>query len=457
VLISAYQDPVNNKLSTHSLLFSGRIPNTLEGWLEWQSSIHPQEIDLGLDRVSRVLSNLGLKNPSFAVILIAGTNGKGSSVSMLESIAIQADITVGCFTSPHIQHYGERIRISGIDSHEEILCQAFKEVSLAQKNISLTYFEYSFLAAMCVFSHHQVTLGVFEVGLGGRLDAVNALDADVALVTTVDFDHQDWLGDTLEDIGYEKSGIFRPEKDAIYADSSPPDSIRQQATKRNASLFLWEEDYCVAVSNDSWEWKFGHRTLSHLAFPALKGEVQIKNAAAVLMVIHRLCQKFPQFSPMQESSKINAGLQSLTLRGRFQQVTTRGLTVILDVAHNPQAAKLLARDLLKQERVKGKTLALFGIMEDKSIENVIIPLLDCIDFWYTITFIEESRAISSHQLAEKIRKTGNASVVSFDTLIAAWNQVLQQYQELGVSRVVVFGSFLSVSGMLSILEKQNHG
>ena len=421
---------------------------TLTVWLQRLESMHPKAIDMGLDRVASVANRLGLKF-SCPVITVGGTNGKGSTCAMLESILLQGGYKVGLYTSPHLLHFNERARISGDIVSDTVLCQAFEQIEAARQTVSLTYFEFTTLAILLLFVQADLDAVILEVGLGGRLDAVNIIDADVAIVTSVDLDHQDYLGDTREEIGFEKAGIYRAGRLAICSDPSPPASLVDHATKIGADLWLFGRDF--NYSGDKQQWNYGGRTArrNSLAYPSLRGANQLLNASAALAALEGLRDRLPL-----GAQEIRSGLVMVELPGRFQVLPGRP-QVILDVAHNPHAAATLAQNLDNMGFFPF-TYAIVGAMSDKDIPGVIAHLKDKIDHWY-LTALPLPRAADTAHLAhcleqagvhESTDKNSECSIRHFLTPEAAFTEAKARATEN--DRIVVFGSFLTVAGVMSL-------
>ncbi len=408
---------------------------TLDAWLAWQETLHPSAIELGLERPGKVLAAMGLTTPAYAVISVAGTNGKGSSVAMLESILLAAGYRVGCYTSPHLLRYNERVRIDGKPVDDTLLCEAFERIDQARGETSLTYFEFGTLAAIDIFARAGLDVAVLEVGMGGRLDAVNLLDADVALVTAIDVDHAAWLGDDREAIGREKAGIFRSRRPAVCSDPTPPLSLLHYATELETELFSLEKQFSYAVNHDSWRWQGPADTLDDLPLPALCGRFQLQNAAGVLMVLELLAERLP-VSP----ESLHHGLQTVSLPGRFQ-ILPGGVPTIVDVAHNPQSARALAANL-KATPVPGQTHAVVGMLADKDIPAVLQPMLEVIDLWYPAT-LNVFRGADAAMLIKMLAEQGLC-------LAQGYRSVSEALVSAGAGiqpgdRIVVFGSFYTVA------------
>ena len=421
---------------------------SLNDWLLRLEGMHPKAIDMGLDRVAAVAQILGLKF-SCPVITVGGTNGKGSTCAMLESILQQGGYRVGLYTSPHLIHFNERARINGEIASDEVLCAAFEKVDAARRDISLTYFEFSTLAILLLFVEAGLDVVILEVGLGGRLDAVNIIDADVAIVTSVDLDHQDYLGDTREAIGFEKAGIYRAGRAAICSDPAPPASLIDHATNIGADLWLFGRDF--NYSGDRQQWNYGGRSLrrNSLAYPSLRGANQLLNASAALAALEALRDRLPL-----GAQEVRNGLVMVELPGRFQVLPGRP-QVILDVAHNPHAAATLAQNLDNMGFFPF-TYAIFGAMSDKDVLGVISHLKDKIDHWY-LTELPLDRAADTGHLADCLRQAGvqESTAKGAECTIRHFLNPQEAFIEAkGIAsendRIVVFGSFLTVAGVMAL-------
>jgi dihydrofolate synthase/folylpolyglutamate synthase len=420
---------------------------------------HPRQIDLGLERVAAVAANLTLDLSGTAVITVGGTNGKGSCVAFLEAILLAQGYRVGTYTSPHLMRYNERVCIGGEPVDDAQLCAAFSAIEAALRGISLTYFEFGTLAALWLLQRATLDVIVLEVGLGGRLDAVNIIDADVAVLTTIDLDHQDWLGNDRETIGREKAGIFRAATPAICVDPQPPQTVSAYAQQIGALWYAVGSAFTFQAQTDSWDWSSSgllrNAKYSALPLPALP----LPSAAAAIAALHCL--------PLQLTEQaIRAGLRVATLPGRFQQLQWRGIEIILDVAHNPQAARWLAlrlRQLSLQKvplqteagSLQGtqprRTHAVLAIMADKDVDGVIAPLQEFIDHWFIGDLTGNARALGAAELGAKIGAHSAASVTRKASLTQAFNAAVQQAQT--GERIIVFGSFFTVAAVLTELQK----
>ncbi len=412
-------------------------------WLEWQEELHFTAIELGLDRCTAVAENMGLLDPDFTVISVAGTNGKGSSVTMMEAILGNSGYKTGCYTSPHLIRYNERIKLDGVEVSDEMLCESFSRIDHARGDISLTYFEFGTLAALDIFHQANVDVALLEVGLGGRLDAVNCLDADVALVTSVDLDHMQWLGPDRETIGREKAGIFRGDKPAICSDPHPPETVLQYAEEIGATLYIPGRDFNYQLSEDNWSWQWGSVIYENLPRPDQYNSCQIQNAAGVLMVLNTLTSKLPI-----KAGAIEKGLENFSLTGRFQMLT-KGTQIILDVAHNNQSAKMLVHNL-KQFPNSGKTHIIIGMLKDKDRNSILGELIEIADYWHTVT-ISNPRGTDSETIKNELLDLGVTVPISESDTVA--NTFLKLQKETGMhDRIVVTGSFLSVGDAIKYLK-----
>ena len=415
----------------------------LAGWLAFLESRQSETvINLGLDRVLAVKQALDLQ---FAcpVIMVAGTNGKGSTCAMLESMLLQAGYRVGLYIKPHFLDFNERARIKGEIATDAMLVESFAAVERARGEVFLSYFEFTTLAIMHLLAHANPDVVILEVGLGGRLDAVNVIDADVAIVTSVDIDHTEYLGDTREAIGLEKAGIFRTGKVAICSDPQAPQSLIDHANRIGADLWLFGRDF--NYSGDKQQWSYGGRGQRRhsLAYPSLRGANQLLNASAALAALEVLRQQLPV-----GAQEVRNGLVMVELPGRFQVLPGRP-TVILDVAHNPHAAATLAQNLGNMGFYR-YTYAVFGAMQDKDIAGVVAPLKDLVDDWYVAT-LPSPRAANSENLAQVLQQAGvnglDHAIHTFVDPKQAFTAASERANE--DDRIVVFGSFLTVAAVLA--------
>ena len=413
----------------------------LNDWIGYIESIHPSTIDLTLERIKIVIERLNL-DISFPILTIGGTNGKGSTCSILESIYKEAGYKVACYTSPHFLHFNERIKIQAVAVSDELICEAFSRIESAREGVTLTYFEYGTIAAMIIFSEAHVDVAILEVGLGGRLDAVNVFDADCAIVTTVDLDHMDYLGHTREAIGFEKAGIYRTEKTAIFGDFDPPQSLIKHAEVIHADLKIIGKDFGYEVHHDSFDFLIDSSFVMNLPLPKLQGDFQLANATNALMALKAMEDKLP----LTEIS-IQKGITLTLLPGRFQEVKTMP-SLIFDVAHNPQAARSLSHNL-KTHVVLGKTIAVFSILKDKDIFGVIQVLNLDIDAWF-IAEIQNERAASIETISNAIQKINpSAHIEAFKDIQEAYQFASKEVTRN--DRIIVFGSFFTVADIMKII------
>ena len=413
----------------------------LNDWLTYIEALHPKDIEMGLGRVAEVKQRLNL-SIAFPIITVAGTNGKGSTCAMLERIYHAAGYRVGTYSSPHFLRYSERVRVACQEISDNDLIAAFRAVEAARQTTQLTYFEYGTLAAMWHFSQAKLDVVILEVGLGGRLDAVNVFEPDCAIVTSVDLDHMEFLGSTRESIALEKAGIFRAGTPAICGEDQPPQTLITYAQKIAADLRLIQHDFGFERELEAWTYRGQHKHLEHLPMPALKGDFQLENASCVLTAIEALQARLPV-----DVKAIHDGLSTVTLRGRFQTVAQRP-EVILDVAHNPHAAKSLATNL-KQSAAQGKTLAVFAMLADKDIAGVIQALSECIDVWY-VAEIHHARASSARAVVAMIlEQLPQAKIQTFETVTGAYHQACIDAGEN--DRIIALGSFFTVAEVMRAL------
>ncbi len=420
--------------------------NTLDQWLHWQETLNPKKIDMTLERVQHVLAVMQLSSLPYIVITVAGTNGKGSCVALLSAMLRAGGYRVGAYTSPHILRYNERVVIDGEAADDETLCQSFDRIDNARGNTPLTYFEFGTLAAMDIFAQSNIDVALLEVGLGGRLDATNAVDADAALIASIGIDHVSWLGDNRELIGFEKAGIFRAGRPAICGDVNPPQSVRRVAEDLGADWWGANEQFGYRKENGCWSWWSANKQRSALPYPALRGEVQVANAAAVIAVLESMSERLPL-----SQSDIRAGLQSVVLAARFQVVPgplANPVTRIYDVAHNVAAANELS-NRLQHLPSEGKTFALTSLFADKDISGVVSPLIDKVDSWHIFT-LDAERAASLDQLSTALLESGAKQFDSHDSPADAWQAVLAKTK--AGDRIVIFGSFYTVAAIMSLDE-----
>ncbi len=416
------------------------MPDTLAGWLSYLEGLHPKTIDLGLERVAAVKSRLGLE-PAFPLVTVGGTNGKGSTCAFLEAILASAGYRVGLYTSPHLLRYNERVRVAGREADDGALCRAFAAVEAARGETALTYFEFGTLAAMWHFMRQDVDVAVLEVGLGGRLDAVNVFDPDCAVVTGVAIDHTDYLGDDRESIGFEKAGIYRANRPAICADPEPPASLVRHAEAIGAKLWRIGREFSCQSGGGTWDYASLAARRKSLPRPALAGAFQLNNAAAALAALDALAKGLPV-----GEEAIAEGLRAARVAGRFQLLPGKP-PCIVDVAHNPQSATALA-DNLGRERGAGRTLAVFAMLGDKDVAGVAAALKGEVDHWL-VAGLDVPRGASAEALAEALTKTGTRAPVELCGSVAeAYRRACELAGE--GDRIAAFGSFYTAAAVLAL-------
>jgi dihydrofolate synthase/folylpolyglutamate synthase len=415
-------------------------PQSLADWLAHLERIHPSVIDLGLERVSAVRDRLDMA-PGFPIITVGGTNGKGSVCAMLEAILSNAGYSVGLYGSPHLLRYNERVRVARHEVDDAALTRAFSRVERARAPDSLTYFEFGTLAAMDIFIRENVDVAVLEVGLGGRLDAVNVFDADCTVVTTVDFDHMDYLGPDRESIGREKAGIFRSQVPAVCGDEEPPSTLTGHAASIGAPLVLRGRDYGYNAGRGDWQYWSLQGKRSALPYPALRGTYQLANAATALAALEQLKDRLPV-----DMGAIRRGLADVDLPGRFQVMPGRPL-VILDVGHNPHAARGLS-DSLRALPAGGRLIAVFAMLKDKDIAGVALPLKDLVDEWL-VAGLPGPRGADVDRIEQALVSIGvRAPIARFDSPADAYKRAIRSAGQN--DKILVFGSFFTVGAVVQV-------
>jgi dihydrofolate synthase / folylpolyglutamate synthase len=420
------------------------MSRSLEEWLEYQQTVHPHEIDLGLERCRTVAARLDLLTPACLIISIAGTNGKGSSAALLDAILCAAGYRCGRFTSPHLVRYNERIRINGAEVDAASLCAAFERIEAARPPQSLTYFEYSTLAALDIFRQAALDIAILEVGLGGRLDAVNIMDADIALITAIDIDHVEWLGHSREQIAREKAGILRPKRPAVCADIDPPASLLAYAATHDVALICAGRDFDYHAHSTCWDWHGVYQHYSALPLPALAGVHQHRNASGVLAVCDLLQQQYNLHIP---ATALATGLQHLELSGRWQRLVAP-FEVFADVAHNPLGAQAVAANLAAL-RPLDNTHALIGMMKDKDVRRTLEILKPHINTWHLCP-LPTLRSASVDYLATALRSIGVDSYHIYPDVPHAYQHLLSTLDQN--HRLVVLGSFFTVAAVVSLAQ-----
>lgn len=435
--------------------------SSLESWLEYISSVHPREIELGLGRTQRVAASLVLGKPAPLVVTVAGTNGKGSCVATMEAVLQQAGFKTGCYTSPHIHVFNERIRINAVNVSDESLIAAFEAIDEARNNETLSYFEFATLAGLYLFRQNEVDVALLEVGLGGRLDAVNIIDADIAVISSISIDHTDWLGNDIETIAAEKAGIMRPNIPTVFGGEKPPNAIRKRAKELGSPLLVSGDDFHVEedVLNSSWRWSGQGREVgqekagSLVTWPDLPiGSLMLSNVAAALQALKLL--------PINlEIEHVAAALGSLGLAGRFdkRRDLSSGRRVIFDVAHNPGAMQQLA---IRLQRYKARNLGagriavVLAVMADKDVAGMITALEYCVDIWY-IAQVDQARSMAVCEVAQTLKDVGvtadQGRILQFDSVELAYRAACDQTD--AEDTVLVTGSFFTVAAVHGLSEQ----
>ena len=414
---------------------------TLEEWIDWQCKLHPTNMDFNLSRVIEVAKKLKIDQPIPKVITVAGTNGKGSTVSILESILYESDYKVGSYTSPHLLSFNERIKIDKVPVKTDSICDAFESIEEIRGNITLTYFEFSTLAALIIFSKSNLDVIILEVGLGGRLDAVNIINPDISIITNIGLDHTDILGDDIEQIAYEKAGVMRKNKSTVIGYKNVHNSILAEGENINSKISKIDEHYHAEVrDDDSWVFKNSDGIKINCEHPGIKGDIQIKNAAAAIQAIH-LCDGLEL-----NEKKVLIGLKNAKIIGRFQIFETKP-TVILDVAHNPQSIDIL-KDNLKKYFPNKKFHAVFGVLKDKDVDEILIKLKGVFDSWH-ISESTNERALRITELKDKKFFTLEKPSI-YGNINKAFDGAIENIKKED-EIIVVFGSSYTVAPILSKL------
>jgi dihydrofolate synthase/folylpolyglutamate synthase len=427
----------------------------LNAWLDYIMSLHPTEIELGLDRVAKVATNLALSKPAPLVVLVAGTNGKGSCVACIEAILQETGLKTASYTSPHLHQYNERIRVESEMVTDEHLCKAFTEVEQSRQGTTLSYFEFGTLAALWLIQRSDVDVAILEVGLGGRLDAVNIVDPDVSVITSIAIEHSAWLGNSVEEIGREKAGILRRNIPAVYGDKAPPGSIVKIASELNTRLYIQDIDFDYVLNGPSsnWSWRgisVNNENLEYRNLPV--PTIDLRNASTALQAIAQLPVEVFSQSVVRAFAKVQ-------LAGRFELCRDQntGIQVILDVAHNPAAATFLARKLKANNhsaKAKRRIIAVIAVMADKDVDGMYQALESSVDFWY-IAEVEETRCMPVAELGNRLRNCNQAlSIKEFEQVSNAY-QVACNEAETG-DIVLVIGSFYTVGIVRNLTDASSH-
>ncbi len=426
--------------------------SSLESWLQYISSVHPREIELGLGRTQRVATRLGITKPAALVVTVGGTNGKGSCVATMEAVLQQAGYKTGCYTSPHINVFNERIRIDGRNVDDASLIAALEVIDEARGDESLSYFEFATLAGLYLFRQSAVDVALLEVGLGGRLDAVNIVDADVAIISSIAVDHTDWLGHDIETIAAEKAGILRAHAPAIFGWECPPNAIIERARQLNTALLVFGRDFQAQGSDSTWCWTGQDRQGEALSWPDLPVPgLMLSNVASALQALNLLPLDLDQVA-------VKAALGGLALAGRFEirRDLQTGRTLIFDVAHNPAAMTQLALGLKRykaRNKGAGRVAAVFAVMADKDVMGMLTALEYCVDIWY-IAQVDLARCMAAHEVAQTLKDVGigaeNRQILQFDSVESAYRAACDATES--DDTVLVTGSFYTVAAAHGLSE-----
>lgn len=423
--------------------------DSLDDWLARLERLDPHRIELGLERVGRVARTMGVERLPCTVVTVAGTNGKGSTVALLEAIYTAAGYRVGAYTSPHLVCYNERVRIAGRDVPDGALCEAFERVEAARGATELTYFEFGTLAALDLFARAGLDIALLEVGLGGRLDAVNVVDSDIAVITAVAVDHAAWLGRDREEIGAEKAGVLRCGRPAVCSDPAPPRSLLETAARLSCDLSLPGRDFfadtAAAGTTGAWNWEGGGRRYRDLPAPGLPGGHQYQNAAGALMVVERLRSGLPV-----SETALRRATSGVRLPGRCQLIPGH-IPCVLDVAHNKESAERLA-EYLEGTRVTGRTRAVVAVLEDKDVEAMVAALAGVVDDWYIAAPATRRAAPAERVRAAVVAQGAEDCAITVRAEVVAAYHAARSGAQAG-DRVVVFGSFYTVGDTLRVLQR----
>ena len=417
-------------------------PSNLQEWLDWQQTLHPQNIDFKLERIKSVYEKLNIKSIADKVIIVAGTNGKGSTVAILESILFESKYSVGTFTSPHIKRYNERIKVNKEEVTSAELIESFKIIDKLRGETTLTYFEFATLTAFYLFSKRKLDYVVLEVGLGGRLDATNIIDSNLSIITSIGIDHTEFLGTTIDSIALEKAGVMRPFSPCIYADQNPP-SVLLSYAKKNGSNFLYNQnDFFTKILKDTWVWRSNLGKELVLPLLPLRGDFQYNHASAALQALEII-----EPSIIENTKLLNEGINNISLIGRYQRISSNP-EIIVDVAHNADSAEKLMDNVNREP--KKNTIAVVGILKDKDVYSLVKPMVNNVDKWFCGT-INSERGMNSDEI--KTRMSGAIShndIETFNSIDEACTIAMKSLRK--EDRLIVYGSFYTVSEFLDYYE-----
>ena len=413
--------------------------NTVDKWLDWQQTVHPLNIDFKLERILSVYKKLNISKIANKIITVAGTNGKGSTVSFLESVLNEKKYHVGTFTSPHILRYNERIKINGIEIDDESLLETFEMIDEARGDTTLTYFEFATLSAFYLFSKSNLDVAVLEVGLGGRLDATNIVDSDISIITSIGIDHTEFLGNTIDSIALEKAGVMRPFKTCIYAQENPPAALLKYAKNKSVNLLIHNNDYRVNLGSSNWSLKSKHNSINEIPNLKMIGDYQYNYAAASLLALDALLPEC-----LEDHDVIKKALSETEISGRFQYLS-KSPDIILDVAHNEDAAKSLSDNIKKIGYEK--IIVVLGVLADKDVYSIVEPFSSLVDHWYIGT-INSERGMNSDEIKFRINSIykNKLSIGTYASVTSAFNAA--KYDQMKDSLLLVYGSFYTVSEAL---------
>ena len=417
-------------------------PSNLQEWLDWQQTLHPQNIDFKLERIKSVYEKLNIKSIADKVIIVAGTNGKGSTVAILESILFESKYSVGTFTSPHIKRYNERIKINKEEVTSAELIESFKIIDKLRGETTLTYFEFATLTAFYLFSKRKLDYVVLEVGLGGRLDATNIIDSNLSIITSIGIDHTEFLGTTIDSIALEKAGVMRPFSPCIYADQNPP-SVLLSYAKKNGSNFLYNQnDFFTKILKDTWVWRSNLGKELVLPLLPLRGDFQYNHASAALQALEII-----EPSIIDNIKLLKEGINNISLTGRYQRISSNP-EIIVDVAHNADSAEKLMDNINREP--KKNTIAVVGILKDKDVYSLVKPMVNNVDKWFCGT-INSERGMNSDEIKTRMSGAiGHNDIETFDSIDEACTNAMRSLRK--EDRLIVYGSFYTVSEFLDYYE-----
>ena len=412
--------------------------HNLKDWLDWQQTLHPKNIDFKLERIKSVYKKLNIKRIAKKIIIIAGTNGKGSTVAILESILHENNFSVGSFTSPHILEYNERIKINKTRVESKRLCEAFSVINKLRGSTTLTYFEFATLTAFYLFEKANLDYAILEVGLGGRLDATNIIDSDLSIITSISIDHTEFLGSTLDSIALEKAGVMRPFAPCIFADKNPPAVLLSHAKNLSSNFLFNSNDFFIKIFKDSWTWKDKSLEINDLPLLPLVGDFQYNHAGAAIKAL-----KIINPHILEDKEKLSKGFLNIVLLGRYQKLSNSP-EIIIDVAHNADSAKKLKLNLLKFP--KKRTMAALGVLTDKDVYSLIKPMAGIVDKWFCGT-IGNERGMNSEEIKTRMATVIDKKYIStYPNMDSAFYEAIKTLKK--DDRLIIYGSFYTVSEFL---------